>query len=432
MYQPIQSACSCSWYFVAASFRFCPHCGVSYGSRQIGDFAKLSSLSSEGRSTATTILSLSAIRRLRDAPKQPIPPKMLSFTDNRQDASLQAGHFNDFIEVGVLRSALHRAVQKAGEQGLSHEYLTQRVFDALALPIHLFASDPNVKYQALVQTQQAFRNVLGYRLYRDLKRGLRITSPNLEQCGLLVIKYLSLEEVCADEEVWQQCHPALSSATPQTRARVSRVLLDYMRRELAIKVDYLDQLFQENIQQQSSQRLVAPWALDENESKEYATILFPRSRGGDADRSYVYLSSRGGFGQYLRRRTTFEDFGEKLHLDDTDTIIEQMLEGLRQAGLVERVVEPRNEGDKGGYQLPASAMVWVTGDGSQAFHDPIRVPRESSEGQREASRATARESAKRATARVAPTSLYFRGGARTNPFFVGFYRATAANLHEIE
>jgi very-short-patch-repair endonuclease len=175
-----------------------------------------------------------------------------------------------------------------------------------------------------------------------------------------------------------------------------------MRRELAIKVDYLDQDYQERIQQQSSQRLVAPWALDENESKEYATILFPRSRGGDADRSYVYLSARGGFGQYLRRRTTFEDFGEKLHLDDTTTIIEQLLEGLRQAGLVERVVEARNEGDKPGYQLPASAMVWVTGDGSQAFHDPIRVPRESSEGQ------------------------------HTNAFFVDFYRTTAANLHDLE
>src|SRR5207248_6037397 len=52
-------------------------------------------------------------------PTQPIPPKMLSFTDNRQDASLQAGHFNDFIEVGVLRSALYRAVVQAGAEGLA-------------------------------------------------------------------------------------------------------------------------------------------------------------------------------------------------------------------------------------------------------------------------------------------------------------------------
>src|SRR5712691_1749524 len=138
-------------HFVPAPFRFCLHCGVSYGSRQVGDFAKLASLSSEGRSTATTILSLSAIRRLRDAPQQPFPPKMLSFTDNRQDASLQAGHFNDFIEVGVQRSAVYRAVQEAGAGGIQHEELTQKVFNALNLPLQLYASDAGVKYLALTE-----------------------------------------------------------------------------------------------------------------------------------------------------------------------------------------------------------------------------------------------------------------------------------------
>src|SRR5881396_180341 len=101
--------------------------------------------------------------------------------------------------------------------------------------------------------------------------------------------------------------------------KVGRVLLDFMRRELAIKVDYLDAGYQESLQQQSSQRLVTPWALDENEGKEYAAILFPRGRLRDDYGGYVYLSSRGGFGQYLRRRTTFGDFADKLHLDDTDS-----------------------------------------------------------------------------------------------------------------
>lgn len=389
-------------HFVSAPFRFCLYCGVSYNARQTDDFAKLASLSSEGRSTATTILSLSTIRRLCEAPHQPIPPKMLSFTDNRQDASLQAGHFNDFVEVGVLRSALYRAVQQAGEEGLSHEELTQNVFKSLNLPLNLYAIDPNVKYNALLQTQRAFRDVLGYRIYRDLKRGWRITSPNLEQCGLLTIRYLSLEEVCEDEEIWRNCHATLSSAPPQTRAKVGKVLLDYMRRELAVKVKFLDPLEQEKVQQQSSQHLIAPWALDENEVKEYATVLFPRGRGSDADRSNIYLSARGGFGQYLRRRATFPHYMEKLHLTDTDQIIEQLLAGLRKAGLIECVVEPRSKEEKPGYQLPASAMLWVAGDGTQAFHDPIRVPRSSSEGR------------------------------RTNAFFVDFYRATAAKLHGLQ
>ncbi|MCH8291523.1 hypothetical protein IH992_10535 [Candidatus Poribacteria bacterium] len=106
-------------HFLPGHFRFCLHCGVAYGARQTSDFAKLASVSSEGRSTATTILSLSAIRQLRNEKTLAFHArKLLSFTDNRQDASLQAGHFNDFVEVGQLRAALLRAVCDAGDSGL--------------------------------------------------------------------------------------------------------------------------------------------------------------------------------------------------------------------------------------------------------------------------------------------------------------------------
>jgi hypothetical protein len=158
-------------HFVPASFRFCLSCGVAYNARQSSDFGKLSALGSEGRSTATTILSLSAVRHMRNSGLDPKAQKLLSFTDNRQDASLQAGHFNDFIEVGLLRGALYRAVAAAGSDGLRHENLTQKVFDALALPMTAYASCPDAKFQAKIDTDRAFRDLLGYRLYRDLKRG---------------------------------------------------------------------------------------------------------------------------------------------------------------------------------------------------------------------------------------------------------------------
>jgi hypothetical protein len=79
------------------------------------DINRLASLSGEGRSSATTILTLSAIRQLfdvKDMPSdQPDPRKLLGFTDNRQDAALQAGHFNDFVFLLTLRSALIGALQ---------------------------------------------------------------------------------------------------------------------------------------------------------------------------------------------------------------------------------------------------------------------------------------------------------------------------------
>ena len=367
-------------HFLRAPFRLCLNCNVEYDAFQDNDFAKLSSLSSEGRSTSTTILSLSAIRHVNEARRegdlQGMAPKLLSFTDNRQDASLQAGHFNDYIEIGLLRSALYQAVKQAGGEGLSHDTLTLKVFEALHLPLKYYAVDDKVKYAALLETNKAFRNVLGYRLYRDLKRGWRITSPNLEQCGLLTIDYLSLDEVCADEENWSGFHAALRQASPATRREISKTLLDYMRRELVIKVDYLNRTFQDTVlQQQSNQRLTAPWALDEQEQKEYASILIPRSKDVSDDGSYTYISGRSGFGRYLRRKTTFKDYTQPLSTAEAGEIIVQLLKGLKEAGLVE-VVQDADEknGRPPGYQLPASALVWRAGNGEITLHDPIRVP----------------------------------------------------------
>jgi len=392
--------------YIAAPFMFCLNCGVSYAARQ-GDFGKLATLSSEGRSSATTLLSLSAIRSLKTSDLPQHAQKLLSFTDNRQDASLQAGHFNDFIEVSLLRGAIYRAVEQVGSVGLTHELIAEKVFEALNLPFALYASDPTWKFQAEQETKRALRQVLGYRIYRDLRRGWRIALPNLEQCGLLEIGYADLDAVCAAEDVWAGCHPALLTASPRTRMSIAKTLLDYMRRELAIKVDYLDSSYQERIQQLSNQRLKTPWAIDEDERMEYASILIPRSSGGDDGRgNYTYVSARGGFGMYLRRPGTLVEYDTrtygKLGLDETGTIIYQLLEGLRVAGLVEITREPKDDYDVPGYQLVASAMRWYAGTGERAFHDPIRVPNEAQEG------------------------------GHPNAFFVDFYRSVAQSLIGLE
>lgn len=126
--------------FIPGKFRFCLHCGVSYNPRQGSEFAKLTQLSSGGRSTDTTVLSLSLVRNLRaDTTLIEKARKLLSFTDNRQDASLQSGHFNDFVEMALLRSGVYRAVKQAGSAGIAHEVLPQQVFDALKLDFRLYA-----------------------------------------------------------------------------------------------------------------------------------------------------------------------------------------------------------------------------------------------------------------------------------------------------
>lgn len=385
-------------HYIPAPFRFCPNCGIAYGSRQSSDFGKLSTLSSEGRSTATTLLSLSTIRALRNDDLPEHAKKLLSFTDNRQDASLQAGHFNDFVEIGTLRSALFQAVQKAGKEGIGHEQLTQRVFDALALPFEEYAADPTVRFQARIDTERSLRDVVGYRLYYDLRRGWRITSPNLEQCGLLEIDYVSLRDVCQAEDIWEAAHPALKNASADDRVEIAKTLLDFMRRELIVNAEYLERRKLEQIQHQSNQRLASPWAIDEDERLEYAPRLFPRPRRKNDHLGDTYMSARGGYGQYLRRKFAQIGADRKVSVEDTGRIIQQILESLRIGGLVQRVAEPRNGDEVPGYQVVAAAMRWIAGDGTRAFHDPIRVPNQP------------------------------EGGGRTNPFFVGFYRTTGNEL----
>ena len=232
--------------------------------------------------------------------------KLLSFTDNRQDASLQAGHFNDFVEVGLLRAALHRAVAEAGEPGLTHDRLAQRVFEALDLPLEYYAVNPEVKFKALDDTKHALRDVLAYRLYRDLRRGWRVTAPNLEQCGLLEIHYQSLDALCAAEEEWRSLHPALATATPDQRFQVAKTLLDYLRRELVIKVDYLDPTQQERIQQQSSQYLIEPWAIDRTKSWKHAQIVFPVLGSAATIGGNLYLATRRRWGCTCVARGRFQ------------------------------------------------------------------------------------------------------------------------------
>lgn len=394
------------YHFVPQPFSFCLNCGVAYHYTLRSDFTKLSLLSAGGRSTATTVLALSALSTLRQqAYLDQKARKLLSFTDNRQDASLQAGHTNDFVEVGLIRAALYRAVVGAGASGITAAELPRQVFAALDLPFALYAADPSVKY-GRDEFTSALREVLAYRVYHDLRQGWRVTAPNLEQSGLLTIQYKYLAEIAADEEEWQDCHPALATAAPDTRAYIGQTLLDFMRRELAIKVDHLRPDYQETIKFKSTQRLVEPWSIDENEQMTAATIAYPCTQSaltGSRRFENIYISEYGGFGHFLRRKGTFANHDDKLTLVETLQIIQEILERLRRASLVTIVREDTDNAGQPipGYQVQADVMVWQAGDGRVPFHDPIRVPRLPEQG------------------------------SRTNDFFINFYRDVAATLTNI-
>src|SRR5262249_13634369 len=160
---------------------------------------------------------------------------------------------------------------------------------------------------------------------------------------------------------------ALRQIPPTAREQLCRTLLDYMRRELVIKVDYLDYSRQEEIKQQSSQHLVAPWSIDEDEEMVYAATLYPRSRDKDDERAVRYLSGLSSYGRYVRR--ILRVYNIDLKADEAQEVIRDLLAGLSDAGLIEKVVEPRGENGVPGYQLPASTIIWREGHQQTVYHD---------------------------------------------------------------
>jgi ATP-dependent helicase YprA (DUF1998 family) len=367
--------------FLKAPFAFCPHCDSAYPKKERNDISKLRTLGVDSRSTATTILALNIVQDLKLSTElDPAAKKLLSFTDNRQDASLQAGHFNDFVEVSLVRSGLVRALAHVGRTGLRFGDLAQSVFDALGLPFEQFSAHPEARFVKKQNIEAVFRKTIAFRLYRDLLRGWRVASPNLEQCGLLRFRYDGLDEFCATEDVWRDTHRLLREAKPETRLLICTTLLDSFRRALAIKATELEATWIEQTVRESDEYLIDDWTLGESVSKtHYSPVVWPRSLTDGDQGDDIPVSAASKFGNYLRRQSTFGQ-SATISMQETDALIKDIF-GVLEGQYIEPVAEPRTPNGPKGYRLGCESMVWLMGEGKPAF-DPLRQERESAEGTR--------------------------------------------------
>ncbi len=331
-------------WFIPKDFRFCLNreCGAFFGGR-LKETSKLTGLTSEGRSSVTTILALSALKYLAESDKlDDKVKKLLGFTDNRQDAALQAGHFNDFVQVLLLRSALLAAIRDSDAGGITDDNLSQKVFERLRLAPHEYAANPDGRGVQAENTGYTLRSVLGYRLYRDLQRGWRITNPNLEQLGLLAIEYHELRGCCADEALWAEQHWALGALTPEQRYRIAHDLLERMRKKLCIKTLHLDFSELEKVRNRSFTLLREPWALSEREKPQPSGYMIPRTRFRKSAKikgSFLHVSHLSAFAR--RVKTVVEgaasSHARTIKLDENtyNAVIDGMLHVLTTYGLVE-------------------------------------------------------------------------------------------------
>jgi ATP-dependent helicase YprA (DUF1998 family) len=390
--------------FIPGAFRFCLRCGISYESQRGSDFAKLATLDQEGRSSATTLISMSIVRSLRAIPEGALDAnarKLLTFVDNRQDAALQAGHFNDFTEVTMVRGALHRAAVKAvedGEEGLFYDDVPVKVTRALGLAPGDYATHPGEDPALRRRTEAALRDVINLRVFLDLERGWRVTMPNLEQVGLIEVGYLGLHGVAARDELWRDCFPAVRDATAEVRERVCRVLLDEMRRSLAVDAECFDPDEFDRMKRRSQEALRPEWAVADGDQRD-AAIVYPGTGRPGTARDLVFMSGQGKFGRYLKRAGRFPGYLRAISRDDAQQIIGDLLRVLSGDGasLLTEAQHPRRRGARG-YRIRAATLVWRPGDGTRGGDDPL--------------------------------SRTFSGAAapRVNPYFVRLYRDVAQTL----
>lgn len=365
--------------FVRRPFRFCLVCNVEYGPYVSSDLAKLGSLGMSGRSTATTMLTLASLRHLRSLAEATIPAKLLNFTDNRQDASLQAGHFNDFVQVAVIRGALRRTLVEHAE-GLGIDEIAEQVLTYTGLTVTDYSGvDADLAdLSPGKRVRQAMTRLIRHKLIVDLVGGYRITQPNLENVGLLRIEYEDLPQLAAVESVWAKNAPNsswLSSATPAQREQAARTLLDYLRRNLIISHESVDSDQHDALKNDVEQHLTEPWNLgvDRNSSLPAASFAAarPRVKGtkrSDDDAGWRYITAASSFGKWLSRHA----FDGTVRGEELETTVAHLIQVLTALNLIRQTANAPDGAPL--YQVNASTIRWMAGSGIPE-RDLLRVPR---------------------------------------------------------
>ncbi|WP_417539975.1 DEAD/DEAH box helicase [Marinobacter sp.] len=352
-----------AWFF-RGKYRFCPNC-KHQPSPQARDINKLAGLSGEGRSSATTLI-VSTLLALMEAEGSldKHTRKLLGFTDNRQDAALQAGHFNDFIFVVLLRAAILKATRDNSLRGLADSKFGDEVRKALGFDLEFqdrlpeWMADPGAKGLAQRQTtEETLTRLLAHRVWSDLRKGWRFTNPNLEESGLIEVRFIGLDELVADDEEFS-CNSRLASLSESQRKSLFGLLFDYMRKGLAIATEALDRTKILQVAQDSRSQLRDPWLIDQNEEAELNSasifMLEPPERDLTKARDEINIV-RGGWRTQLGKALRNKDiWGELLPNSEYQEVVECLLRAAEAHQIVRRV--SAHGYDKPAWRLSSNAI----------------------------------------------------------------------------
>lgn len=362
-------------WFMQAPLLFDPTGGVFFDTKT-KEGTKLTSLGSEGRSTSTTTLSFLILKYLHDSEYSLQDQKLLSFTDNRQDAALQSGHFNDFIQVVRLRAAIWNALKTSENGTLDFATLGDAIFTSLDLPFRDYGNidvEPELA-QVKKEFDEALRDYLFYRALADLQRSWRIVLPNLEQCALVLIDYKNLDDIVAEDQFWSDVE-IVNRLDHIERKKFLTDILEYFRLEFALySENYLKPNHLRKFKRHFREKLKQPWSIDSKEELPSPYVLRLETLHKRERFSHKSMGSRSSFGKYIKDWVTKVNLNpDHLRGERYNVFILQLMRKLKDAGyLYEESALNTNKEKIPVFQLRIERILWKLGDRKKVRQDPIK------------------------------------------------------------
>lgn len=358
-------------WFISAPLLFDPTSGTEFSGRT-REANKLSSLGKEGRSTSTTITCFSILNRLAEHGCLKEYQKLLSFTDNRQDAALQAGHFNDFIKVIQFRAAVRKAIENAPNSLLTIHSIGDAVFNALDLDFSEYTTCQGSPMHATRKMyEDTFRRFIVYLALFDLRRSWRIILPNLEQCALLKVDYRDLKELA--DQPWKNIS-IMAQLTPEHRYELLHAIFETFRLNFALcSPTYLEEGILREQESQIKERLRAPWTLERD---DYLNAPCAISLDPGTKKTAPYVKTIGPLSLLGKYIISFlkENASCKISNDEYRQFMQSLLQTLEDNMFLDsRMSKSKNSSSGKLYRLKVDAVIWQKGDRQNATVDPVRM-----------------------------------------------------------
>ena len=288
----------------------------------------------------------------------------MTFVDARQDAALQAGHFNDFIRIGKIRSAIWNAVKEA-EKPIDSSNIARLVFESLHLSANEYSARPELRGRRMDEVKEILIRYLSTIIYDDLAGNWSVITPNLEDCALLKVDYKYLHDEITGENDSERLYdiPELEGLSDEQKEVFIVQILDYFRHKLCMYSSERTQQVVKDTSKAVRDNLKKPWTLDESDSIAPSSELYivnPRRRR-------AYNLESGGYRSKLAvfvRDYLFANAGINL-ANENDYV--QYMQGLF-AQLSNYIIEK-----DGTYQLDYNSILWTAGDKKTVRQDMVRV-----------------------------------------------------------